>query len=159
MPQPQYFSIIKHIFNSGKKPTIYFFMKFAQFEECTLWHILWRFQIRVQSSFFFNVLYHSTLETKVSWYLLMVEDWRLSQTWPQLCPAPSDGNSSCPNQSTTDISTLLYLFGYLWWNLSCLWGHTGLLLGGQRTWLLAQRCFCSMVDISQGSWQNLVKYL
>ena len=39
-------------------------MKFAQFEEWMLWYILYKFQIREQSSFL-NVLYHSALETKV----------------------------------------------------------------------------------------------
>ena len=46
-------NIIKHILTSSKKSTIYFFMKFAQFEEWMLWYILWKFQIREQCSFFF----------------------------------------------------------------------------------------------------------
>ena len=33
-------SIIKHILTSSKKLPIYFFMKFAQFEEWMLWYIL-----------------------------------------------------------------------------------------------------------------------
>ena len=44
-------------------------MKFAQFEEWMLWYILWKFQIREQSSFL-NVLYNSALETKV--YLIII---------------------------------------------------------------------------------------
>ena len=39
---------------SSKKSTIYFFMKFAQFEEWMLLHILWRFQITEQSSFWMS---------------------------------------------------------------------------------------------------------
>ena len=36
-------------------------MNFAQFEEWMVWHILWKFQMREQSSFL-NVLYHSTFK-------------------------------------------------------------------------------------------------
>ena len=39
-------------------------MKFAKFEEWMLWYVLWRFQIREQSSFL-NVLYHSAMKTDV----------------------------------------------------------------------------------------------
>ena len=39
-------------------------MKFAQFEDWMVWHILWKFQIREQSSVL-NVVNHTALETKV----------------------------------------------------------------------------------------------
>ena len=45
-------SILNYKATFSKKSTIYFLMKFAQFEEWMIWYILLRFQIREKSVFF-----------------------------------------------------------------------------------------------------------